>query len=66
MNLTPVERRLTLRAISNAIDHYDAVIDRTPRNCDLKLDKLESEREALIYAYKKIKNHEPASHTSTT
>lgn len=63
MNLTPLEIRLTLRAISNAVDKYDAAIDRTPRNCDLKLDKLESEREALIYAYKKIKNHEHASNT---
>jgi hypothetical protein len=66
MNLTPLEIRLTLRAISNAVDKYDAAIDRTPRNFDIKLDKLETERESLISAYKKIKNHEPASHTPTT
>lgn len=65
MNLTTIEIRLTLRAISNAVDKYDAAIDRTPRNCVFKLDKLETERESLISAYKKIKNNEHASNTPT-
>lgn len=55
MNLTPEEQRLTLRAISNAIDHYSAAIDRTPRNRDSKLFQLEAARETLLNAYKKIK-----------
>lgn len=66
MNLTPEEKRHTLRAISNAIDHYDAAISRTPRNCDTKLHMLERDRAILRSAYKKIRNHEPASNTPTT
>ena len=66
MNLTPDEKRHTLRAISNAIDHYDAAIDRTPRNSDTRLNKLERDRAILSSAYKKIYNHEPASNPPTT
>lgn len=66
MNLTPEEKRHTLRAISNAIDSYAAAIDRTPRNCDTKLYMLETARASLLTAYKKIKDHEPASNTPTT
>ena len=66
MNLTPDEKRHTLRAISNAIDHYDQAISRTPRNCDTRLNQLERDRAILRSAYKKIYNHEPASNTPTT
>lgn len=66
MNLTPEEKRHTLRAISNAIDSYAAAIDRTPRHCDTKLNMLETARAALLTAYQKIKNHEPATNTPST
>ena len=52
MNLTPEEKRHTLRAISNAIDSYAAAIDRTPRNCDTNLPILDTEEKLREYLNK--------------
>lgn len=66
MNLTQEEQRLTLRAISNQIDHYSAAIKRTLSFNEPRLRQLEEEKSSLITAYHKIKNHEPALTTPTT
>ena len=54
-DLTDIETRLVLRAVSNSIDRYAIAISRTPRNCETRLSQLENDRRALMIAYKKLK-----------